>query len=289
MAKSTQVAKTEEAQVPSTEQQMPDFMKGMQGQGTENLGMKDIETPRLKLLQLTSKELIEREDCKAGQWFHTVLEQPLPKEIEVVVLFVDIRYLLWRPLDDNGGGILARADDAVHWSPPNGVFKVKINKNTKEVVWKTAKTVAESRLAEWGTYDPDDSNSQPAATLMYNIVMAFPQYPDMGPAVVTFQRTGVPVAKKLGGKLKLAKAPSYGIKFVMSSQADTNGADQTYFVPKMTMAGFVTDQNQFNEYKELYELFKKMGVNIKDLEDAQEDAPVAPGGDTAEDGDKAQY
>jgi len=287
VAKSTQVQKTPKAAPPSVETAMPDFMKGLQGQGTENLGMKDIETPRLKLLQMTSKECVEHEGASPGMWWHTVLEKPFPKELVGVPLFIDIRYLLWRPLDD-GGGILARADDAMHWSPPNIAFKVKINKKTKEVIWRTAKTVAESGLDQWGTYDPDDPSSQPAATLMYNIVMALPDYPEVGPSVVTFQRTGVPIAKKLGGKLKLAKAPSYGIKFMMSHTAETNNADQTYLVPKMTMAGYVTDQNQFNEYKELYELFKKIGVNVKDLEGAQEDEP-ATGTGSAGDKDSKDY
>lgn len=271
MAKNTQqVQKTGNAPPPSVTQAMPDFMKGMQGQGTESIGMKDVETPRLTLLQSTSKQCLEREDCTPGVWFHTVLETVLPKRFLFVPVYIDQRYLLWRPMDD-GGGILARADDAIHWSPANASFKVKINKKTKEVTWKTAKTVDESRLAEWGTYDVDDPNSQPAATLMYNVVARLPEFPEIGPAVITFQRTGVPTARKFMGKLKLSQAPSFGQQFEMSSAPETNGADQTYLVPKVALAGFVQDPAQFKEYQELYEVFKKEGLKIKDIEGAQED------------------
>lgn len=272
------VTETGKAPLPSTDTQaMPDFMKGMQGQGTENIGMKDVETPRLTLLQSTSPVCLEREDCSPGMWFHTVLERPFPKTLLVVPIYIDFRYILWRDMDD-GGGILARADDAVHWNPPNASFKVKINKKTKEVTWATKPTVAESRLDQWGTYDPDDPNSQPAATLMYNVVAALPEYPEVGPAVVTFQRTGVPPARKFMGKLKLSQAPSFGMQFTLGSESDTNNAGQPYLIPKLTMAGFVQDQAQFNAYKELHEVFKREGLKVKDLEGAQGEGNV---GDTS--------
>lgn len=285
------VTKTREAPPPAQTTELPEFMKGMRGMGTENIGIKDVETPRVALLQSTSKQCLEREDCKPGLFWHTVLETPLgdKKVLRGVPIYIDQRTLLWRPMDDNGGGILARADDNIHWSPANATFKVKINKGTKEVVWKTAKTVAESGLDQWGTYDPDDPNSQPAATLMYNVVFAFPDFPEIGPAVYSFQRTGVPTAKKFMGKLKLSQAPSFGCVYELSSEPDTNNSGQTYLVPKMTMAGFVTDKAQFDEYKNLYELFKKDGLKVKDLEGAQADAEVGQGGGAAPADKDAQY
>lgn len=263
---------TAKEQPVAVAQDMPDFMRGQSGAGTEKIGLRDIETPRLKLLQSTSPEVIEK-DCKAGQWWHTITEEAFPRDVEIVPLYIDTRYLLWRPMDD-GGGILARADDAVHWNPANAEFKVKINKGSKEVVWKTRTTVAESRLDQWGTFDPQDPNSQPAATFMFNIVAALPEYPHVGPCVISLQRSSIRPGKKLMGKLKLAQAPSYGLRFRMGSEAETNSANQTFLVPTFTQAGFVQDKMQFDAYKDTYERFRKEGLTIRDLETAQEEAPT---------------
>ena len=64
-----------------------------------------------------------------------------------------------------------------------------------------AKTVAKSGLAEWGSYNPDESSSPPAATRMYNAVVMIPDFLEFSPAVVTMQRAAIKVARKLLGKM----------------------------------------------------------------------------------------
>ena len=64
------------------------------------------------------------------------------------IILVDQRYILWRPRWE-GGGILARADDGVHWSPANASFTVKPVKGVnKTAIWNTKRTVEESGLAK---------------------------------------------------------------------------------------------------------------------------------------------
>lgn len=253
----------------------PDFMKDQIGLGTESIGAADTEIPRLKLMQKISPELDTFNDLKAGDFFHTLAEISLGREVRVTPIYTDIRYILWRP-QDTGGGILARADDGIHWSPPDAQFEVELKKGGPKVTWRTAKTIAQSGLAEWGSGNPSDPNSPPAATRMYNLVVTLPDHPDLPPAVVTLQRASIGVARKLMGKLKITRAPSFGLVFNMKSVEDKNGAGQIFLNYAFTAEGMVQDKEVYDKNFEYYQYFKAQGVNIKDIEGLQ-DEPVDNG------------
>jgi len=249
---------------------VPDFMKDDIGKGTENIGSADVEIPRIKLLQAISPEVNDHDEARSGEFWHTIAERSIGRDVVIVPVYIDQRYMLWRPLTD-GGGILARADDGVHWTPANASFDVKLKGKKNSVTWKTKPTVAESGLANWGSSDPDDENSQPAATKMLNVVCFLPDHPDLSPAVVTLQRSALKPGRKFLGKLKIVRAPSYGCLITMGSTVE-QGSEGTYNNYKFTMDGFVDDPQLFNVCKEMYEMFKSQGVNIRDLEGAQSDS-----------------
>jgi len=263
---------TEVATRATTAVAMPSFMEGKAGRGTENIGASDIEVPRIKLMQSNSPELETYNDLKNGEFFHTITEEPLGKSIRVVPIYMDQQFILWNPRD-SGGGILARAGDGIHWSPEDAEFKVKLDKKDGglDVVWKTAKTVAASRLDQWGSSNPADPKSPPAATRMYNIVCAFPDNPDLPPAVVTLQRSSIKIARRFMAKMKVSRAPSYGMVFEMRSVEDKNAVGQKYNNFAFIGAGLVTNAEMFNYFEEQYEMFKKVGLNIRDIETLQED------------------
>lgn len=261
-AESKEVVKT------GAQEQMPDFMKEYAGKGTENLGAGDYEMPRLKLLQGLSEELQSFDGVKAGEFFHTLLEKSLSNTLQIVPLYISKRYVLWKPRHD-GGGILARADDAVHWNPPQGEFDIKLYKDRDvRTKWKLAPTVAASGLAAWGTYDPQDPQSQPAATEVFAYVVALPDHPEASPVALMLQRTALGPAKKLNGKLNVSTAPIFGRVFEMSSFLDDRGG-QKFNNYRFTSNGFVQDQDQMKQYAALHEQFAKEGVKIKD-DDADE-------------------
>lgn len=273
-----QVAKTGEATPPvAVSNQLPAYMQDKQGQGTDNLSTKDMEVPRLKLMAAISPEVTEHNDAKPGEFWHTLAEQSLGKEMLIVPVYIDKRYVLWRPRK-SGGGILARADDGIHWNPPNVEFDVILPETKKTVKWHTRKTVEESGLDQWGTYDPADPNSQPAATLVYTFIVAMPDYPDLGFAQLNLQRGSVKVARSLIGKIKINKAPSYGRVFRMKSTEEQT-ADGPFYNFAFTAEGYVQDQDAFNAYESLYNTFSKTGLNIKDLDSLQEDGSVGRGGE----------
>lgn len=261
----------------------PSFMQGLAGQGMEGLNASDIEIPRIKLLQGISPELMEFPDAKQGHFFHNVAELDLGEKLNIVPLYIWKMFILWNPRE-SGGGILARAEDGVHWSPPNGEFDVKINKGTKSAKWKLAPTVAASQLDQWGTYDPSDLNSQPAATRMFNIVAYLPDHPDLSPVVITMQRSSIKVARRFAGKLQMTQAPSYGRKFIIGPVQDQNKAGDKFWNYAFTSDGFVESEEQFNFYKSLYEQFKASGVKIRDIDGLADDDTPAEGKAVSGDG-----
>lgn len=251
---------------------IPAFMKDQIGLGTESLGMSDVETPRIKLMQLISPELSEIDGIKAGEFWHTLAERNLGNSVRVCPIYVDQRFLLWRPRN-SGGGILARADDGIHWNPAGAEFDVQLKSGAK-VKWRTAPTVAQSGLDKWGSENPNDPNSPPAATRMYCMVVTFPDHSDLPPAVVTLQRAAIKVARRFIGKMKITRAPSFGLVFEMKSTRE-KGTEGDFYNYAFTGKGLLEDEDTYRQNYELYLYFKAEGVKVKDLEGAQDGDIVA--------------
>lgn len=263
----------------------PAFMKDYAGQGQPNIDRSDLEIPRIKLMQATSPELTEFDDLKSGDFFHTSTEHIFHGPFIGVPIYFEKRYMLWNPLE-SGGGILARADDGVHWSPADAEFTVKLDKKDggATVTWRTGKTVQQSGLANWGTMNPDDTNSPPAATLMYNYVLGFPEHPDLLPAVLTFQRSSVTVGRRFNTKLMTVtgRAPMYGLLFEFSAVEATNKVGQKFFNMAARGAGYLQDKALFEQYREQNEQLLKSGLAVKDLESLQDDGDIEGSDDEPE-------
>jgi hypothetical protein len=268
MAK-TQAVAVKDDKLPA----LPDFMQEHVSLGTERLGAGDTEVPRIKLMQALSPEL-EEYSVKQGQFWHTLAEENLGAEVRISPIFTDTRFILWRPRK-SGGGILARADNGINWSPPNGEFAVKLDSG-KEVTWRTAPTVAASGLAEWGSSDPSDTGSPPAATRMYVFAVTFPDMPEMPPAVITLQRSAIKVARRFIGKLKITQAPSFGQIYKMTAVKDKNAAGQDFYNFAFTKDGLIEDKDLYESNYGYYKFFKSQGVNVKDLEGTQGDETEVP-------------
>lgn len=253
---------------------VPGFMEQYRGLGLEGLGKSDLEIPRIKLLQALSPECVDFDDAKPGHFWHTISEESLGKSVKIVPVYTDISYILWRPRH-MGGGILARAADGIHWSPANAHFAVQLVKDGPSVTWTTKETVAQSGLDQWGSSNIADPNSQPAATKMYNVAVIMPDLDrEMSPAVVTMQRSAITVARKFMGKLRISNLPSFGQYYIMES-VDDQGPLGKFYNYKFTKAGLVQDEATFREYADTYAAFKSLGLNIRDIEGAQDDE-VAP-------------
>ena len=295
--KKTEIAVVEEAPVVAAAV-MPDFMANKAG-GTENLGQEDIELAWMKLLQGTTPGLNEN-GWQTGSFLHSIMEEQVKGQDYnddngqmqeggfsfTPLIALTPRFMLFRDLDE-GGGILARAEDGVHWSPANHEFEVKINKGSKTVKWRTADTVAKSGLANWGTYDPSDPNSFPAATKQYRYVCVSPDYPEFGVFMILLQKSGVAAAKRLNAYLTNAQCPSYGLVFQAKSEWSDDGPNNKKFVWKFTPKGFVPNEEIFNQNERLYNQYKDADIAVHD-EGSTASADDASGGDSEAD-DTGEY
>lgn len=238
---------------------VPDWMKGKAGEGVESIRPEDVEIPRIKLIQALSPEATE--GGKPGQFWHTIMMTDLGPALEVIPVYVDLRYILWRPRKA-GGGILARSWDGMTWEPPQGEFTVSLD-NGRTATWRLAPRVAQSGLADWGSSDPSDPQSQPAATRMYNVVVMLPLRPDLSPSVVTFQRSSVKIARRFIAQLKISTAPAYGMRFKMAAEKERNRQNQEYFNFRMSSLGLVEREDDYRRYQAMYERFKSNRFTIK--------------------------
>jgi hypothetical protein len=285
--------KNQVAKAGGTDVALPKFMQGHENRGTEKIGANDIEVPRIKLMQGTSPELDTYDFLKPGVWFHTSAEKDFGKELRITPLYMDVRYILWRPQSD-GGGILARADDGLHWSPAHGTFEVELEEKYGggTVKWTLKPTVPESGLDKWGSMNPANKDSPPAATKMYNIVCAFPDFPDLAPAVLTLQRSSIKVGRKFASKVKVSRFPLYGQIFTLGSESATNAKNQKFGMPTLIADGVIEDESLFKHYVEQHEYFKTANFSPADLEAMQsEDADDGEQGDdndTSDNADRSQ-
>ena len=264
----------------------PSFMaKG--DAGKENIGTKDVEIPWLKLLQGTSPGIHEN-GWRAGNFLHSVLEEEVPGAdgmLITVITALTPRYMLFNPLEQ-GGGILARAEDGIHWNPPNHSFDVKVNKGVTPVTWTTKPTVAASGLDKWGTYDPNNPNSPPAADLQYRYICVSPSHPEFGAFMILMQRSAIAAAKRLNSYLRASEVDSFGLVFRIRSKWEDKGPDDKKFLWTVSRAGFVASQDAYEKNREVYETFKDMDIGMHQEEQS---ASADTGSDAAPDDKNSEY
>ena len=267
----TEVTKVDEAsnQVAlSTEisDQLPDYLAGNEKTGMEKFGRQDLKIPRIKLLQPLTPEVKTFQGVAIpGEFWHTIAQKSLGKEFLAVVCIAAKRVILWRPRDDGDGGILAMSRDAVHWQTgANGKYSVKLKGVPNNVIWETKGSVGESGLLEFGTQNPDDPKSAPAATLSYEYLLYVVGQPDLSPVVLSAFKTGVPNAKAFNSRMFMQRKPipcMVAKFFVDEKQSNRN----EWWIPNYSPAGFAS--------KELYATTSRIAKEFEEYDiDLEQDA-----------------
>lgn len=269
MATKKELAQVDENRTPSvlTGDTIPEWMKDKAGLGTESLSGSAFSPPRLKMSQALSPELETLAGLKAGNFFNSMSEMVYGEKVEIIPCFLTESYLLFAPrVPGSTGGLLARADDGVHWNVPQGQFDVTLDKKGNKAIWKMAPTVAQSGLANWGTFDPSDKNSPPAATHSINLVCLVASDLNSGPMVFSFVRSALKNGKKFASNLKMSRVPAFGRMFEFSA-AKVEGPAGPYFEPRTKAVGFVQDPEVYKLAKEVYEMSAERGVSVNLGED----------------------
>lgn len=272
-----------EASVPATTNSalgLPAYLAGASG-GSNLAGVdaSDIALPSIRLLQATSEQPRTFNDAKPGMFWHTGFDMPLGAELDFIICANRKKYVLMAPINDPRG-ILARAEDGVHWNPPHGEFEIRLKNQKKPVVWKLAPTVAESGLAEYGSSNPEDPDSPPAAVLMYEHLVILPAYPELGPCFFTFARSQIKqVRRQLYPKIALhndAGRPMQALRFT-ASVVEQQGEEGAFFNVAFRASGWASE----DEFGRATALFKRFGsMRDKDEGDTARgtEAPTTPPG-----------
>lgn len=242
--------------------EIPDYLKGGLNLSSDNFDASDIAIPRIKLLQGLSKECESFDTARPGHFWHTGMDLDLGKEIVFVICQRRKKYLLAAPMGD-GQGVLARADDAKTWDRM-GSWEVKLKDVKKPVTWAIDHLdVVKSGLTEWGTYNPDDPDSPPAATLFYDYLVLLPEHLELGPAVLSLARSQIRTARKgLNDKIQLHLnngRPLQSLAFKAASLEDKNSDGQDFKNFQFTGAGFASEA-LYKQAIDLFGLLDTLGI-----------------------------
>lgn len=237
------------AGTPADNDQLPAYLQGKTVVNNDNFDSSDVVIPRIKLLQGISPEITTHDNAKVGQFWHTGMDLNLGPTVNFVVADRRKKYLLSAPMED-GQGVFARADDALTWNTL-GKWTVKQKGSKQPITWEiTSLNVAESGLTEWGTYNPEDEKSGPAATLFYDYLVFMPDHLDLGPAVISLARSGIRPAKKgLNDKIALHAnngRPMQALIFTAGATDEQNPDGQGYKGWSFKSGGFNQDEALYN-------------------------------------------
>lgn len=230
----------------------PAFLGGYAVPQEDNFDSSDVVIPRIKLLQSQSGEVQTFDNARIGEFWHTGFDMPLGTNFRFVIADRRKKYLLVAPLAD-GQGILARSDDAVNWDRL-GEWQVKIKGVRNPVTWSIdTKDVLKSKVLQWGSSNPENEDSPPAATLFYDYLVFCPDMPDLGPSVISLARSQIRKAKKgINDKIALHRThgrPMQALIFSASS-VEEHGDEGPYRNWSFQSAGFVQDEAFFKQMLE---------------------------------------
>jgi hypothetical protein len=277
----TEVAVVETANVPAVvKSNLPAYLQGYQGRlGTENIEAGDVVIPRIKIGQAMTPG-VKNGELEEGQLYLNLDDEVLAEageHLPIVVLSQSKEYILWRPREDNGGGILARAravkvdgETRYAWDKPNTPFEVKVGGKVK-VTWKTGEYIDEDGLSAYGSEIPGDPESGIAATAHHNYVVVMPTQFD-ALAALSLSKSQSKRAKKFNGLLKrqceTQNVPAWSLLYDIFSDDDknTNGDQFKNFAFKS--AGFVPEE-KLAKYTELANNLARMNV-VHDVGDDEQ-------------------
>jgi len=158
---------------------------------------------------------------------------------------------------------------------PDLFAKQKIKGQAKRKIY-TRGSVAESGLAEFGSSVPGDKRSAPVASLTYTWLFALPQYPEFSPVAVINTRSSLKAGRQLYNKIELRPAQPFAQLYTMF-KTDEGTSDEPFNGYGYVGAGYVSDEEMYNQLKELHERFSSEDTQWR-VNEETDDAPSDGGG-----------
>lgn len=267
---------------------LPDFLKSYSGRtGAEGIESNDVTIPRVMVGQAMTQAVKDGELAEGDIYLNIGHEKLVDagKPLPVVILATIKEYILWRPQEDNGGGVLARARKVVgrdgevrfKWDKPNQSFDVKVGGKIK-VTWKTKEYLDQDGLGEYGSEIPGDSDSGRAATLHYNYIVALPSQDDMLAAISlskSKERKGRDLNSLLKRQAQAKGIPIWSLAFNLASVDDKNQSSQEYKNVEFTNNGYVPD-DKFAFYTGIANSLASKNVTFDQSDDGESEGKSGP-------------
>lgn len=273
----------EVAHAPSSA--LPAYLQGQAKQNKiGNVDSSDKIMPRIKLLQSVSPELDAFSEAKKGEFWHNVAAQSLGNKLRGIPIIMRKTYVLWAPRGDDRG-ILARANDGLHWDLPGAEFTVKPKNSPHNVTYKLGQTVNEKvngqpALSEFGSSMPGNPQSPPAAALTYQFLWFFPDFASFSPAVLINTRSSVKPGKDLLSKIDMRPVDHFFQAYEIGVVKQMNAEKQEFFNYTYASSGYATE-DESHITKQLYESLKSQEWRANDEgEDTDGDGLDQSGGNS---------
>ena len=240
---------------------LPAHLQGGKTTQIGNIDRSDLIIPRVKLLQAISPEVADGiEGARAGIFWHTIAGQPIETPMRAIPIILRKSYVLWSPRGDDRG-ILARANDGLHWDQPEGMtFEVKPKNSPHSVKYTLGATVHDSSddgpaLSEFGSSIPGDPQSPPAAALTYQFLWYFPDLQDLSPAIIINTRSSVKPAQQLLSKIDLRPVDHFGQVYKIGVVKE-QGNEGPFFNYTYTSDGYASEE-EYDTAQAMYHKFKE--------------------------------
>jgi len=136
----------------------------------------------------------------------------------------------------------------------------------QKVEWFTGRNVESSRLLDWGSSDPNNKNSTPAAQHVYTVIMRLLEPKIEGPVIYTGSVTANRKIMQLNSKIDLRAAagvPPLRQIYRITAEERQGGQGISWFVPNFTAAGEIPDGPEFDEFMSQAERLDALYPSIK--------------------------
>lgn len=261
------LTKIDNNQVIPFDADLPEHLRNEKTAGITGLDPSDFKLPRIKLLQALSPEIRQFPGIALpGIFWHTGSNISLGNDFKFIPACAFKRVILWSSRNQNAT-VLAYSKDGRSWdSGGNSQFQIQVKGSNNPVTIRTGANVASSRLLDWGSSDPANPRSPPAATLIYEYLCYLPMRPELSPVMLGLYRTAANNAVKLNTTLLQLRMPTYSVVVdCVSKELQDDG--NVWSVPTFKPAGRA-GKEAFAISKQIaseYESYSK-NYDISDLE-----------------------
>ena len=253
---------------------LPDYLKGKtsDNDGLGALDQGDYKIPRVKILQSNNPEILKYPGVALpGHFWHTGANINLGKTLKMVVAVAHKRVILYSSRNNNAQMLAFSVDGKTWASGSNQEFIITPKKGPPHKV-HTKANVLQSGLLNWGTSEPNDPKSAPAATQIYEYLIHLVDHPGISPCMFGMYRTMANNAKSLNTQLLMVKQqgrPITSVAVEVGAEMQTHEGN-TWFIPNFKLAGIVSEAC-YNRVKAMQESYQSVTANIPPEDDIKQE------------------